>query len=99
MSQPTGRRLDRTLSKQRSLSKQGSLPLRRKQSLPPGGSLPSHDEESQLEKPLVDQEHYSQRSQWLRAAVLGANDGLISTAGIMVGFAKSQISVAEWIML
>ncbi|XP_076941001.1 vacuolar iron transporter homolog 2-like [Bidens hawaiensis] len=28
---------------------------------------------------------YSKRSQWLRAAVLGANDGLVSTASIMMG--------------
>ncbi|CAN6438987.1 unnamed protein product [Victoria cruziana] len=28
---------------------------------------------------------YSQRSQWLRAAVLGANDGLVSTASLMMG--------------
>ncbi|KAF6143892.1 hypothetical protein GIB67_001686 [Kingdonia uniflora] len=28
---------------------------------------------------------YAQRAQWLRAAVLGANDGLVSTASIMMG--------------
>ncbi|KFK42096.1 hypothetical protein AALP_AA2G210100 [Arabis alpina] len=28
---------------------------------------------------------YSKRSQWLRAAVLGANDGLVSTASLMMG--------------
>ncbi|KAI3408096.1 uncharacterized protein J3R85_020427 [Psidium guajava] len=28
---------------------------------------------------------YSKRSQWLRAAVLGANDGLMSTASLMMG--------------
>lgn len=28
---------------------------------------------------------YSQRSQWLRAAVLGANDGLVSIASLMMG--------------
>ncbi|GFZ09928.1 vacuolar iron transporter (VIT) family protein [Actinidia rufa] len=28
---------------------------------------------------------YSKRSQWLRAAVLGANDGLVSTAALMLG--------------
>ncbi|KAI3912445.1 hypothetical protein MKW92_026780 [Papaver armeniacum] len=32
-----------------------------------------------------DQFDYSQRSQWLRAAVLGANDGLVSTASLMMG--------------
>nr|GMD10060.1 vacuolar iron transporter homolog 4-like [Ipomoea batatas] len=30
-------------------------------------------------------EDYSQRAQWLRAAVLGANDGLVSTASLMMG--------------
>ncbi|KAK9916061.1 hypothetical protein WJX75_008011 [Coccomyxa subellipsoidea] len=29
--------------------------------------------------------HYSQRANWLRAAVLGANDGLVSVASIMLG--------------
>ncbi|KAK7328210.1 hypothetical protein VNO77_22312 [Canavalia gladiata] len=28
---------------------------------------------------------YSQRAQWLRAAVLGANDGLLSVASLMIG--------------
>lgn len=30
-------------------------------------------------------EHYSDRAPWLRAAVLGANDGLVSVASIMLG--------------
>lgn len=34
--------------------------------------------------------HFSQRSNWLRAAVLGANDGLISTASLMTGVAAAQ---------
>ncbi|KAK4762080.1 hypothetical protein SAY87_029964 [Trapa incisa] len=29
--------------------------------------------------------HFSKRAQWLRAAVLGANDGLLSTASLMMG--------------
>ena len=33
----------------------------------------------------VEHEHYSQRANWLRAAVLGANDGLVSVAAIMLG--------------
>ena len=32
-----------------------------------------------------EEEHYSHRSNWLRAAVLGANDGLVSVASIMLG--------------
>ncbi|KAF3664844.1 vacuolar iron transporter 1 [Capsicum chacoense] len=47
-----------------------------------------------LEVEIVD---YSKRAQWLRAAVLGANDGLLSTSSLMMGIgavhedAKSMI--------
>lgn len=34
--------------------------------------------------------HRAGRAGWLRAAVLGANDGLVSTASIMVGIAAAQ---------
>lgn len=34
--------------------------------------------------------HRSGRSSWLRAAVLGANDGLISTSSLLVGVAAAQ---------
>ncbi|MCP2041337.1 VIT1/CCC1 family predicted Fe2+/Mn2+ transporter [Neisseria sp. HSC-16F19] len=34
--------------------------------------------------------HLSHRSNWLRASVLGANDGLISTASLMMGMAAAQ---------
>src|SRR5690606_25089726 len=33
--------------------------------------------------------HRSGRSGWLRAAVLGANDGIVSTAGLVVGVASA----------
>lgn len=36
--------------------------------------------------------HKLQRSGWLRAAVLGANDGLLSTASLIVGVAAAQAS-------
>jgi VIT1/CCC1 family predicted Fe2+/Mn2+ transporter len=36
--------------------------------------------------------HRSHRIGWLRAAVLGANDGIVSTASLIVGFAASQAS-------
>lgn len=36
--------------------------------------------------------HNSHRSGWLRAAVLGANDGIISTASLMMGIAAAQQS-------
>lgn len=34
--------------------------------------------------------HYINRSNWLRAAVLGANDGILSTASIAVGIAAAS---------
>jgi VIT1/CCC1 family predicted Fe2+/Mn2+ transporter len=36
--------------------------------------------------------HHTQRSGWLRAAVLGANDGIVSTASLIVGVAASGAS-------
>jgi VIT1/CCC1 family predicted Fe2+/Mn2+ transporter len=36
--------------------------------------------------------HRSERSGWLRAGVLGANDGILSTAGLVVGVASAQVS-------
>lgn len=32
-----------------------------------------------------EHEHFSQRAPWLRAGVLGANDGLVSVASLMIG--------------
>lgn len=36
------------------------------------------------------EKHYVNRSNWLRASVLGANDGILSTASIAVGVASAQ---------
>lgn len=36
--------------------------------------------------------HYVHRSNWLRAAVLGANDGILSTASIAIGVAAASVS-------
>jgi VIT1/CCC1 family predicted Fe2+/Mn2+ transporter len=38
--------------------------------------------------------HLSQRSNWLRAAVLGANDGILSTSSLVLGVAASGASNA-----
>ena len=38
------------------------------------------------------EQHYAGRAGWLRAAVLGANDGLISTASLVVGVASARSS-------
>jgi len=35
--------------------------------------------------PKFGHEHYSQRAPWLRAAILGLNDGLVSTSSTMLG--------------
>lgn len=40
--------------------------------------------------PLSVESHKSQNAGWLRAAVLGANDGLLSTSSLVVGIAASQ---------
>uniref|UniRef100_UPI00404AFE53 VIT1/CCC1 transporter family protein n=1 Tax=Fulvivirga sp. TaxID=1931237 RepID=UPI00404AFE53 len=34
-------------------------------------------------------EHYIHRSNWLRAAVLGANDGILSTSSLAIGVAAA----------
>lgn len=39
--------------------------------------------------------HRSHRSGWLRAAVLGANDGIVSTASLVVGVAAASASTSE----
>ena len=36
--------------------------------------------------------HRNHRAGWLRAAVLGANDGLVSTASLMIGLAAARVS-------
>ena len=36
------------------------------------------------------EEHYVARVGWLRAAVLGANDGIVSTAALIVGVAAGS---------
>jgi VIT1/CCC1 family predicted Fe2+/Mn2+ transporter len=37
-----------------------------------------------------NEKHYVVRSNWLRAAVLGANDGILSTASIIIGVAAAS---------
>jgi len=38
------------------------------------------------------EEHYVHRSNWLRAAVLGANDGILSMASLTAGVAAASVS-------
>ena len=37
-------------------------------------------------------EHRTNRTGWLRAAVMGSNDGLVSTASLMIGVAAASKS-------
>lgn len=39
--------------------------------------------------------HYAERIGWLRAAVLGANDGILSTASLVVGVASAHAARAD----
>jgi VIT1/CCC1 family predicted Fe2+/Mn2+ transporter len=42
--------------------------------------------------PHPNEVHKSQRSGWLRAGVLGVNDGIVSTASLMIGVATASTS-------
>jgi VIT1/CCC1 family predicted Fe2+/Mn2+ transporter len=50
-----------------------------------------------MKRPKIET-HFVQRMAWLRAAVLGANDGIISTASLIVGVASAAAS-AEGILV
>lgn len=41
------------------------------------------------------EQHYAERIGWLRAAVLGANDGILSTASLVVGVAAADATRAN----
>jgi hypothetical protein len=45
-----------------------------------------------------DHKHYSHRSPWLRAMVLGANDGLISVASLMLGVGAVNTDVKSMVV-
>ncbi|MGB5275260.1 MAG: VIT family protein [Flavobacteriaceae bacterium] len=47
---------------------------------------------------IKGEKHYLMRSGWLRAAILGANDGILSTASIIIGVAAAS-DVREPIVL
>jgi vacuolar iron transporter family protein len=36
------------------------------------------------------EKHYTNKSGWLRAAVLGANDGILSTSSLVIGVAAAS---------
>lgn len=72
--------------------------------IPPPSKLVTIDEENQQQKPnnhannKNDDFDYSKRAQWLRAAVLGANDGLVSTASLMMGVGAVKQDVKAMIL-
>lgn len=43
---------------------------------------------------IPKERHYSDRVGWLRAAVLGANDGIVSTASLIIGMATAGATLA-----
>ena len=56
-----------------------------------------HNEPSPRNSEDLDKyhQHYSDRAPWLRAAVLGANDGLVSVASIMLGVSGGTCLVPQ----
>lgn len=65
--------------------------------------LPPHDQMTSTHNNVVDEIQsqpfdYSKRAQWLRAAVLGANDGLVSTASLMMGIGAVKHDVKAMIL-
>ncbi|XP_058755211.1 vacuolar iron transporter homolog 1-like [Vicia villosa] len=59
----------------------------------------NHDHEQNATLEIESDEFdYSKRSQWLRAAVLGANDGLVSTASLMMGVGAVKQDIKAMIL-
>ena len=46
-----------------------------------------------MEKEIQFEEHFINRSNWIRASVLGANDGILSVASIAVGVAAANATL------
>ena len=51
-----------------------------------------------LATPHPREDHGTMRSGWLRAAVLGANDGIVSVSGLVVGVAAAGASQPALLM-
>jgi VIT1/CCC1 family predicted Fe2+/Mn2+ transporter len=47
---------------------------------------------------MHEEHHFSNRLGWIRAAVMGANDGIISMSGLVMGLAATQISKENLIL-
>jgi VIT1/CCC1 family predicted Fe2+/Mn2+ transporter len=48
-----------------------------------------------MPRPHTPEKHLVQRTGWLRAAVLGANDGIVSTASLIVGVASATAAPSD----
>lgn len=65
-----------------------------------GGSAPDMstqtniDDDEDEDEEYCDHEHFSNRAPWLRAMVLGANDGLVSVAALMMGVAGGNADLS-----
>ncbi|KAI4300001.1 hypothetical protein L6164_033421 [Bauhinia variegata] len=57
------------------------------------------DAEKQFQQP-DEEDHfdYSERGQWLRAALLGANDGLVSVASLLMGVGAVKTDVKAMLL-
>ena len=64
--------------------------LRRRRSI----CLEKHRETIRMRIPHPER-HRTENIGWLRAAVLGANDGIVSTASLVVGVAASNAAASE----
>ncbi len=51
-----------------------------------------------MEKKIQFEEHFINRSNWIRASVLGANDGILSVASIAVGVAAANATLEVLIL-
>ncbi|GMJ03441.1 hypothetical protein like AT3G43660 [Hibiscus trionum] len=54
--------------------------------------------ENKIQESAVSEFDYSRRGQWLRAAVLGANDGLVSVASLMMGVGSVKEDVKAMVI-
>ena len=45
--------------------------------------------------PVRSEQHFTHRTGWLRASVLGANDGIVSTASLVLGVAAAHAARAD----
>ncbi|XVF09065.1 hypothetical protein REPUB_Repub07fG0058900 [Reevesia pubescens] len=56
------------------------------------------EKNDQIQGTAEDEFDYSQRAQWLRAAVLGANDGLVSVASLMMGVGAVKVDIKAMLL-